>query len=755
MEDMKILDIGGGSFEIADAEARAYIAQLQTDITALRAAVGSPLQASTKSGMTDKTKVYVYTGSETGMTSGNWYYWNGNDWTSGGVYNSQALETDTTLAIAGMAADSKKVGDEIADIKSAINSLSLGIDENDELVYVYVNGVKQGEGIEMGGGGTRYDVTYSLIHATSSSTAGKVYEGRTYTTTITPDTGYIINSVSVSMGGVNLPNAYNESTGVITVENVSGNIVISVVTEIEPIDLLNVTWANHAITCGQSTNNYNAWSPHNLQYDDVRDEFVFLQCHCDKHLNQTYTNWTLSVINPYDATDVEDITIPTFNGLGMLFIENGTWTLLPRGGSSIYQSTDRGVTWDTISASVPSYIFGVYKCGDKYFAGNDSNTEITYYESTDLINWTTKSFDSTLGYSILCETTFCEFDGKYWAFNRTNDSTLGHPVILTSTDQGATWTLFSDQLLHGYRSTVSCYPFENYIMIADIDRDGGVIYYSKFDGTVITELNTWVLPCGGDDFHNINLTSNYRDAVIIEFMFAVPAARGVGTTNIYYHQLACDNVMLVGSTNALPSLQFTAVASTNNEILTFAQQNLTVGVKSGDTYAWQQAYGGAAPRITGSNLITTFVDEIELPLNVFQNQLVTARCMVYFKNGDSVIIPWNNIINNPMYASGSAWRQTSQLALVEINGSYFEYGVGKNLATLTLPVLTKVNNLVEATQADTVSGTDNQITKESWQTSLGLRRVISINEKNNSTHLSPFQNGTVLTRMDYIPANNS
>lgn len=106
------------------------------------AAYGSPLVASTVAGMTDHTRVYVYTGSETGYTAGNWYYWNGSAWTSGGVYNSTALQTDTTLAIPGMAADAKATGDaidglddrltdsesELADVKSDLVNLQDEID---------------------------------------------------------------------------------------------------------------------------------------------------------------------------------------------------------------------------------------------------------------------------------------------------------------------------------------------------------------------------------------------------------------------------------------------------------------------------------------------------------------------------------------------------------------------------------------------------------------------------------------------------
>lgn len=103
----------------------------ETDISMIEQAIeaastikpyGSPLVASTVAGMTDHEKVYVYVGSETGYTSGNWYYWDGSAWTSGGVYNSVAVQTDTTLTLSGVAADAKKTGDEISDLKSQISN---------------------------------------------------------------------------------------------------------------------------------------------------------------------------------------------------------------------------------------------------------------------------------------------------------------------------------------------------------------------------------------------------------------------------------------------------------------------------------------------------------------------------------------------------------------------------------------------------------------------------------------------------------
>ena len=96
------LIVGENDFEIYDSAARN--------------AVGSPLVASTVADMTDTSKVYVYTGSETGYTSGNWYYYDGSEWVSGGVYNSTAFETDETLSVEGAAADAKAVGDAIGEL---------------------------------------------------------------------------------------------------------------------------------------------------------------------------------------------------------------------------------------------------------------------------------------------------------------------------------------------------------------------------------------------------------------------------------------------------------------------------------------------------------------------------------------------------------------------------------------------------------------------------------------------------------------
>lgn len=70
-------------------------------------ATGAPATASTVAEMTDTSKIYIYTGNEPGYTAGNWYYWDGTAWVSGGAYGGYELvaESDgagtTTITIGG------------------------------------------------------------------------------------------------------------------------------------------------------------------------------------------------------------------------------------------------------------------------------------------------------------------------------------------------------------------------------------------------------------------------------------------------------------------------------------------------------------------------------------------------------------------------------------------------------------------------------------------------------------------------------
>ncbi len=102
----------------------------------LRDNFGTPNIVTQASDMADTDKVYVYVGSEAGYNSGHWYYYDTgtSTWVDGGVYNSVAFVTDTTLTIAGQPADAKETGDRITALETAPH---FEYDANGYLYLVY------------------------------------------------------------------------------------------------------------------------------------------------------------------------------------------------------------------------------------------------------------------------------------------------------------------------------------------------------------------------------------------------------------------------------------------------------------------------------------------------------------------------------------------------------------------------------------------------------------------------------------------
>ena len=113
------------------------------DRYATRAMVGSPLVAHTAADMTDTSKVYVYTGTETGYVNGDWYYYDGSAWQDGGVYNSTAVVLDKTLSQPDEAAEAEAVGNALdlkANKKGNYDTLGAGTANNLTTNLVETNG---------------------------------------------------------------------------------------------------------------------------------------------------------------------------------------------------------------------------------------------------------------------------------------------------------------------------------------------------------------------------------------------------------------------------------------------------------------------------------------------------------------------------------------------------------------------------------------------------------------------------------------
>lgn len=75
---------------------------------------------------------------------------------------------------------------------------------------------------------TAYVVSQNLLNVDSSFVGDSVESGQAFNATLTAQTGHVIASVVVSMGGVDVTaDAYDSATGAVTIAVVTGNIVIT------------------------------------------------------------------------------------------------------------------------------------------------------------------------------------------------------------------------------------------------------------------------------------------------------------------------------------------------------------------------------------------------------------------------------------------------------------------------------------------------------------------------------------------------
>ena len=76
-----------------------------------------------------------------------------------------------------------------------------------------------------------YTITRNLTNCTSSNTANSVNQGASYSATVTPNSGYELMNVAITMGGTNVTSTvytYQNGNAVINIPNVTGNVVITI-----------------------------------------------------------------------------------------------------------------------------------------------------------------------------------------------------------------------------------------------------------------------------------------------------------------------------------------------------------------------------------------------------------------------------------------------------------------------------------------------------------------------------------------------
>lgn len=149
--------------------------------------------------------------------------------------------------------------------KNIVNNFKLVTGDNNTIKLMF--GTKELSSITINGGTVEptpntYTITNTLSNATNSNTATTIEENSSYSANISANSGYKLKTVTVTMGGTDITNTAYLS-GTITISSVTGNIIITVTTDIDSDSVVGSMDNNNAITLtGLNTGRYT------LKYED-------------------------------------------------------------------------------------------------------------------------------------------------------------------------------------------------------------------------------------------------------------------------------------------------------------------------------------------------------------------------------------------------------------------------------------------------------------------------------------------------------
>lgn len=102
------------------------------------------------------------------------------------------------------------------------------VDLDEQVIYSYAYGAGNDRTAIYKTSTVYHSISYNLTNVTSSDTTTTVVEGEVFNVELTAKSGYTMGDVTVTMGGTDITaTAYNASTGMITINEVTGDIVIT------------------------------------------------------------------------------------------------------------------------------------------------------------------------------------------------------------------------------------------------------------------------------------------------------------------------------------------------------------------------------------------------------------------------------------------------------------------------------------------------------------------------------------------------
>ena len=217
-----------------------------------------------------------------------------------------------------------------------------------------------------------YNVVRNLVGCTSSSATSKIIENNTHTETFTASNGYTLNgaTITVTMGGTDISNKY--SNGTLTIDSVTGDVVITVTAKAIPIytitrNLTNCTSSNSTTSIMEGnahTETFTANSRHTLEGatvvitmggTDISNKYVNGVLTIESVTGNIVINITAieidmnipSPIVDWSLTNITNGTIPN-NGTG-----GATYNATVQNGN--YTSNANGITLETTAYAETPY----------------------------------------------------------------------------------------------------------------------------------------------------------------------------------------------------------------------------------------------------------------------------------------------------------------------------------------------------------------------------------------------------------------
>ena len=269
------------------------------------------------------------------------------------VYDIEYGETTSYNKTAGTANDTAFVVNVVNPSEEKIYSFCYGAGYDREISYAFTL--------------ASYSVTSTLSHVTSSNSTLSVTEGSSYYAELTPEDGYALDSVTVTMGGADITaTAYGD--GIVSIGAVTGDIVITATAAkvIVSTDLISKYGYRDGYRISTSTGNFSAGAgyvaigyPNAIPVGkaDYPNGFV-IEVTGANFNSLSHGNCTWAI---YQGTD------PTVtSGVGG-YIRAGTQSL--NGVNTTVELSDNGIKW-TFPVGLPAYTF-------LRFAGHGSGANLT------------------------------------------------------------------------------------------------------------------------------------------------------------------------------------------------------------------------------------------------------------------------------------------------------------------------------------------------------------------------------------------